>query len=161
MAADFREDMKEVIHSVNMLFFGRGKLAEAQRNPPSRRSDIEWVIIDYHVFAITHLLNYLCSRDGGLIRARLKPYGLEGLLSPVDEILGKQVAGLTVRQLIEGFRDRLMSHPHAQLTPELRAVREEANLEAAFEAELLALLDRLHDVGTAVSEALAAQSQLA
>jgi hypothetical protein len=74
-----------------MLFFGRGQLVEAQRTTPAARSDIEWVIIDYHLFAITHLLDYLCSRDGGLVRARLKPHGLEHLLSPVDEALGKHV----------------------------------------------------------------------
>ncbi len=28
MPGDFREDIKDVIHSVNMLFFGRGKLIE-------------------------------------------------------------------------------------------------------------------------------------
>ncbi len=122
------------------------------------RSDLEWVVIDYHLFAVTHLLNYLCSRDGGLIRARLRPHGLESLLSPVDEVLGRRVGDSTVRQLIEGFRDRLMAHPHARLTPELRAVREDAGLEAAFEAELLALLDRLHDVGTEVGRRLMART---
>lgn len=75
MTRDFREDLKEVVHSVNMLFFGRGQLAEAQRTTPPARSDLEWLVIDYHLFAITHLLDYLCSRDGGLIRARLKPHG--------------------------------------------------------------------------------------
>lgn len=159
MPRDCREDLKEVVHSVNMLFFGRGQLAEAQRATPAACSDLEWLVIDYHLFAITHLLDYLCSRDGGLIRARLKPHGLEHLLFPVDEALGKQVGGLTVRQLIEGFRDKLMAHPHAQLTGELRAVREEASLEAAFEGELLVLLDRLHDVGSQVSSALQAQPQ--
>src|SRR5262249_38894165 len=149
-------DMKEVIHSINMLFFGRGKLVEAQANPPSTRSDPEWAVIDYHLFAITHLLNYLCSRDGGLIRARLSPHGMEALLSPVDEVLGREVAGSTVRQLVEGFRDRMMAHPHARLTPELRAVREEPDLQAAFEAELLVLLERLHDVGSEVGRRLAA-----
>ena len=158
MTRDFREDLKEVVHSINMLFFGRGRLVEAQRNPPEARSDVEWVVIDYNVFAITHLLDYLCLRDGGLIRARLKPHGMEQLLSAVDDVLGRQVGSSTVRQLIEGFRDKLMAHPYAQLTGELKAVREHADLEAAFEGELLVLLDQLHDVGTKVSEALAARS---
>jgi hypothetical protein len=155
---DFREDFEEIVHGVNMLFFGRGRLAEAHRNPSAARSDLEWVVIDYHVFAITHLLDYLCLRDGGLIHARLKVYGLEHLLSPVEEVLERRVGGSTVRQLIEGFRDKLMAHPHARLTADLRAVRENATLEAAFEAELLVLLDRLHDVGGEVSRALEAQS---
>jgi hypothetical protein len=137
-----------------MLFFARGQLIEAQRNAPAARSDFEWVVIDYHLFSITHLLDFLCSRDGGLIRARLKPHGLEHLLSLVEDVLGRPVGDSTVRQLIEGFRDRLMTHPHAALTMDLRAVRDTASLEALFERELLALLDRIHDLGTQISDAL-------
>jgi len=40
MLRDFREDLKEVVHSINLLFFGRGQLAEAQRTTPAARSDL-------------------------------------------------------------------------------------------------------------------------